>query len=73
MSRNYPDVENLATGAYVYIPFNGEAINIRAVVVEDEVFYGAGEESGQEYSIYFEDVDIKNDMFYKLTLMDYNG
>ncbi len=66
---NYPDVEKLATEAYVYIPEDREAITIRATVVEEEMIYGTGEETGDEYAISFEEVDIKNDMFYKLTLI----
>ena len=70
---NYPAVEKLATEAYVYIPEGGEAITIRAAVVEEEVIYGTGEESGIEYAVTFGDVDLENDMFYKLVLMENNS
>jgi len=69
MTSNYPEVEKLAIDAYVYIPFNVEAITIRAVIVEEEIMYGTGEESGAEYAVEFSEVDLENDMFYKLELM----
>ena len=66
----YSEVAQKAADAYVYIPFNGEAITIRAAILDEEVMYGTGEETGLEYTVYFEDVDLENDMFYKLQLMD---
>ncbi len=69
MTSNYPEVEKLATEAYVYIPINGEAIIIRAAVPDENMIYGTGEETGDEYAIEFSEVDVRNDMFYKLELM----
>ncbi len=75
----YPQVAKLAIDCAVYIPEeldgqpNHEAIRVRATDVDEEMMYGEGEESGAEYAIEFSEVDLKNDMFYKFTLMDNNG
>lgn len=40
-------------------------------MTEDELgFYGTGEESGEQYKIQYTDIDLKNDMFYELKLVD---
>lgn len=54
--------------AAVYVPFDGEGIRIS--YCEDDAFYGTGEESGQEYKIPYYDVDLDNDLIYKLVLMN---
>ena len=33
-------------------------------------FWGTGEESGNEYKIFYKEVDLDTAMFYKLVLMD---
>ena len=73
---NYPNIAKLAIDAAVYIPAeldgetNCEAIRVRGS--DEENMYGTGEESGLEYTVNFEDVDLKNDMFYEFVLME-NG
>ena len=66
----YEKVCELANAAAIYVPFDAEGMRIIAVVVEDGCFYAEGEESGEDYRIEFEDVDLEQDMFYKLTLME---
>ncbi len=37
---------------------------------EDESFTATGQDTGEEYQIAYSEVDLKNDMFYKLQLID---
>lgn len=59
-------VQEVANSAYVYIPFNCEAIQISHCENEEGCFYGHGEETGDEYCINYQDVDLAIDQFYKL-------
>jgi len=63
-------VKQLANEAAVYIPEGSEGIRIVAVIEEEGYFLGEGEETGENYQITFEEVDLDNDMFYKLVLME---
>lgn len=63
-------VINLVESAYLYIPYDSEALRINHTDREEGIFYTTGEESGDEIAISFEDVDLERDMFYKLVLMD---
>ena len=63
-------VIDIVEAAYVYIPFDSEALRINYVDRDTGMFFTTGEESGDEIAISFEDVDLERDMFYKLTLMD---
>lgn len=54
--------------AAIYVPFDCEGIRITHC--EDDRFYGVGEESGDEYCELYEDVDLKNDLIYKLVLVN---
>lgn len=65
-----PDVAKKMDAAAVYIPFNCEAIRITACDFDQECMYGVGEESGEDIQIWFDDVDLDSDMFYKLVLME---
>jgi hypothetical protein len=63
--------------AVYYVPYSGEAVNISHWDTENEdedganpAFYGTGEESGEEFIIYFDEVDLDTDRFYKLALID---
>ena len=75
---NFEKVKELVSNAAIYVPFDCEGIRIShwdtdSNVDEGEVagcFTGVGEESGEEYSIDFSDVDLENDMFYALTLIN---
>lgn len=54
--------------AAVYVPFNCEGIRID--FCEDDAFFGTGEETGQEYKITYEEVDLDRDLIYKFVLMN---
>jgi len=40
--------------------------------LDDEMFYGIGEEYGDNYAIDYNEVDLEKDMFYELKLVDIN-
>ena len=63
-------IKELVYNAAVYIPFNYEGILISTY--DDNMFYGVGEESGEEYEFKWCNVDLAHDMFYKLVLMENN-
>jgi hypothetical protein len=63
-------VKQLANEATVYIPEDCESIRIEASFSDEGYFCGIGEESGEGYQIEFTEVDLDNDMFYKLVLME---
>lgn len=77
---NFKKVKELVSNAAIYVPFESEGIRISHWDTDSNVdegegevagcFYGVGEESGEEYSIDFSDVDLENDMFYVLTLIN---
>lgn len=59
----------VATSA-IYVPFDCEGIRID--YMEDDCFYGTGEETGESYNILYEDVNLKTDMFYSLQLVNHD-
>ena len=61
-------VKEMIQEAAIYVPFNCEGIRINSC--EDECFFGTGEESGEEYCITYEEVDLSKDLIYKLVLMN---
>lgn len=58
-------VRNVVQEASVYCS-SCDVESIRIDYVEEEYFVGVGEESDLEYKIYFKDVDLDKDTFYKL-------
>ena len=76
MTAHQKRVLMLASQAAIYIPADCEGIRIDYwdTELDDDTrecfIYGTGEESGEEYRIDFNDVDLDTDMFYKLTLME---
>ena len=64
-------VINLVESAYLYIPYDCEALRINHTDREEGVFHTTGEESGDDIVVSFEDVNLDTDLFYKLILMDY--
>jgi len=60
----------------IYVSDNDEAILISYWDTEETddgpelYFYGTGEESGEEYRINYTEVDLQNDRFYKLVLLE---
>lgn len=63
-------VMNIISDSTIYRAANGdEAIEISHWSTEEEednAFWGMGEESGDEYMVYYESVDLTADRFYKL-------
>ena len=68
--ENIKRAKILAQEAAVYITESCEAIRIDNY--DEDSFSGTGEETGESYTIAYSEVDLKNDMFYKLVLMQ-NG
>lgn len=60
--------KELIQDAAVYVPFDCEGIRIS--FCEDECFYGTGEESGAEYCVFYEEVDLDTALIYKLVLVN---
>lgn len=68
MTEQELKARSIAEQSAIYVPFNCEGIRISHC--EDDAFYGQGEESGDEYSISYDEVDFEKDMFYKLVLVE---
>jgi hypothetical protein len=75
-------VKTLVTKAAIYIPFNCEGIRINYYDSSDTIdeeqtmdedytgrFYGTGEETGEEYAIEYNEVNLEEDSFYGLVLL----
>lgn len=52
----------------IYVPMDSEAIRVN--YVDDNILYGEGEESGEEYTIPDSEIDTANSLFYELKLID---
>lgn len=63
---SFKTVELLAEISAVYCPNGYEACRILRNCPEDQCFYGIGEESETEYKVPYSDVNLDDDMFYKL-------
>lgn len=63
-------VKSILARTAVYVPEDCEGIRI--AYCDDEMFYGIGEETGEEYALEYEEVDLEKDMFYELKLVDIN-
>ena len=71
----------LVAQSAIYVPAESEGIRIDYYDTLDEIdendlpedeagFYGTGEESGESYKIQYVDINLAEDMFYKLVLVD---
>jgi hypothetical protein len=69
MNKDINLVRNIVSDAAIYCPVDVEAIRID-YHEEEGGFYGQGEESGEEYYILYNEVDLKQDLFYKLVLIE---
>jgi len=58
--------------AYLYIPYDSEALRINYVDTDAGTFHTTGEESGDDIVMTFSEVDLERDMFYRLKLLDIN-
>ena len=61
-------VKAIVERSAIYVPIDCEGIRIS--YCDDEMFYGTGEETGEEYSLEYGEVDLENDLFYELKLVD---
>lgn len=52
----------------IYVPQDCEGIRISHC--EEDAFYGTGEDSGEEYKIHYEEVNLNQDLLYKLVLVN---
>ena len=62
-------VKRMVSEAAIYCSSEQEAIRIIEGSDEDNYFQGVGEETGETYRVYFKDVDVDYDLFYKLVPM----
>jgi hypothetical protein len=69
-------VHNLASRAAIYVPFDGESMRIVCTFYGDDLdgdeepyFLAEGEESGDNITMLYTDVDLDYDMFYELQLL----
>ena len=67
---NIETVINIVESAYLYIPYDSEALRIDYVDREEGVFHTTGEESGDSITVEFDEVDLEKDIFYKLVIME---
>lgn len=61
-------VKKIVSDAAVYVPADSEGIRIH--YLEDDYFVGEGDETCDEYQVEYSEVDLENDMFYKIVMMD---
>lgn len=71
MSKEHSaNVAALAENADLYIQEEGEGMRIIACMSEEDHFLAEGEETGESYQIYYSEVDLETDMFYRFVVMD---
>ena len=74
MSKEHlANVAALAENAIIYIQYDDddrESMRIITSMSEENYFLAEGEESGEQYQIEYADVDLDNDIFYRLQKMD---
>ena len=75
MSKEHlANVAALAENAIIYIQYDKdqdlESMRIITSMTEENYFLAEGEESGEQYQVDYADVDLENDTFYRLQIMD---
>jgi hypothetical protein len=74
MSKEHlANVAALVENAIIYIQYDDddrESMRIITSMSEENYFLAEGEESGEQYQIEYADVDLDNDIFYRLQKMD---
>ena len=75
MSKEHSaNVAALAENATIYIQYDKdedlESMRIITSMSEENYFLAEGEESGEQYQVDYDDVDLENDTFYRLQKMD---
>ena len=68
--KQLAEVQALAENAAIYVQEEGEGMRILACVSEEDYFLAEGEETGESYQIYYSEVDLETDMFYRFVVMD---
>jgi hypothetical protein len=63
-------IQAMIEAAYLYIPYDHEALRINYVDTDAGTFHTTGEESGDDIVMTFSEVDLERDMFYSLKLLD---
>jgi len=66
--KNIDSIRAKVEQAAFYVPIDGELIRISHC--EEDAFHGIGEDSGDEYTIHYEDVNLNQDLLYKLVLVN---
>jgi hypothetical protein len=75
MSKEHlANVAALVENAIIYIQYDKdedlESMRIITSMTEENYFLAEGEESGEQYQVDYADVDLDNDIFYRLQKMD---
>ena len=75
MSKEHlANVAALVENAIIYIQYDKdedlESMRIITSMSEENYFLAEGEESGEQYQVDYADVDLDNDIFYRLQKMD---
>lgn len=63
-------VKEMIENAYIYIPYDNEALLINYYDHDTQTIHATGEESGDEIQIEYLEVDLEKDMFYQLNLLE---
>ena len=67
-NHSIDSVRSMIQDAAVFVPEHGEGIQIN--YYDDDAFQGTGEDSGEEYKIYYHEVDLDKVLIYRLQLMN---
>ena len=73
LAFNMSKVAALVENATIYIQYDDddrESMRIITSMSEENYFLAEGEESGEQYQVDYADVDLENDIFYRLQKMD---
>jgi hypothetical protein len=70
-------VKEIVSRAAVYVPFDCEGVRIEYWTSEEDIlegevgqFFGTGEETGEFYAIDYASVNLEEDSFYELKLIE---
>lgn len=63
-------IKALIENAYIYIPYENEALLINYWDHETQLIHATGEESGDEIQVGYDEVDLEKDLFYSLKLLN---
>jgi hypothetical protein len=61
-------IKTMMQSAALYVPLDSEGI--RVTYCDEDCFYGQGEESGDEYRVYYGAVNLDVDLIYGLVLLN---